>query len=100
MSWGKYSSFHHERTFCEKYNLDQAYAKIGSGTMQTILTFVNAIARNSGAFFIYPFAYLVLEQKFKCSRDDWASSYACEASEICVARSSGAPLLHEVDTSY
>ena len=45
----------------ERYNLDQAYAKIGSGKMQWMLIYVTAVFRNSGNYIYYTFAYLILE---------------------------------------
>ena len=52
------------------YNLDQAFKKVGEyGRAQWLLTFVTCVARNGGTYFYYPFAYLVLEQKFICYFD-------------------------------
>ena len=46
----------------ERFNLDQAYEKIGSfGRMQYLLTFVCSALRNSGSYIFYTFAYLILE---------------------------------------
>jgi len=45
----------------EIWTLDSAYEKIGHGCIQRIISYVNAVSRNSGAFFAYCFAYLILE---------------------------------------
>jgi len=71
-----------------KYNLDMAYARVGEyGRAQWLLTFVNSVARNSGCYIYYPYAYLVLEQQFLClvnpasSEVSVAPSYAeCSAA--------------------
>ena len=41
--------------------LDTAYERIGHGRIQRILAYVNSISRNSGCFFAYCFAYLILK---------------------------------------
>jgi hypothetical protein len=80
------------------------------GKIQWVLTFVNSVARNSGMFLYYPFAYLVLEQQFLCreptpggftSKPTWET---CSAEAICGAREAR-PWLefgedYKVDTSY
>ena len=38
----------------------------GFGLAQKILAFVTIFARNANGYFLYPFAYLVLEQTFLC----------------------------------
>ncbi len=44
------------------YNLERAYKRVGEyGRAQWLLTFVSSVARNAGAYFYYPFAFLVLE---------------------------------------
>ena len=74
------------------FNLDMAYKRVGEfGRAQFLLSFVNCVARNAGAYIYYPFAYLVLEQKFLCAvNPEYATeagtkiSYAeCSAEKIC-----------------
>lgn len=68
---------------------------------------MNAVARNSGAFFAYCFAYLILEQKYVCSPTGGDGVFSeCSVQEICDARTlakeSGGtvPFSYKVDTSY
>ena len=84
------------------YNLDKAYKTIGEyGRSQWLLTFVNCVARNAGTYMYYPFAYLVLEQKFLCYDDGLSTGRECSSTEICASRDAN-PLYnaYEVDTSY
>ena len=84
------------------YNLDKAYHTIGEyGRSQWLLTFVTCVARNAGTYMYYPFAYLVLEQKFLCYDDATSEGRQCNSNEICLAREAD-PLYsaYEVDKSY
>ena len=84
----------------ERYNLDQAYAKIGSGRMQWMLIFVTSIFRNSGNYVYYTFGYLILEQKFVCSWEGGDFS-TCKNEDICLAQESGdIDFVYRVDESY
>ena len=66
-----------------------AYSKVGVyGRMQWLLTFVNCVARNSGTYVYYPFAYIVLEQQFLCKQSNvyhhGSPVYqSCSAEDIC-----------------
>ena len=44
----------------ERYTLDTAYDKVGHGHMQRLIYYVCAVVRNSGCFYNYCFAYLIL----------------------------------------
>ena len=67
----------------ERFNLDQAYEKIGSfGRMQYLLTFVCSALRNSGSYIFYTFAYLILEQRFLCSHEG-ADFATCTRQQVC-----------------
>ena len=85
----------------ERYNLDQAYTKIGSfGPMQWMLTFVTSVFRNSGNYIYYTFAYLILEQQYLCS---WGGQdyQSCSNEDICLAQEAQqTDLLYKVDESY
>ena len=84
--------------------LDTAYDRIGHGRIQRILVFVNSIVRNSGCFFNYCFAYLILEQSYVCSPlgGEQSTFAECSVETICAARESDEPLsfTYKVDTSY
>ena len=87
----------------QAYNLDMAYSKVGAyGRMQWLLTFVNSIARNSGTYVYYPFAYLVLEQMYLCKNPSTGLYETCSNDYICEHRDTmtdyGADYV--VDTSY
>ena len=67
-----------------------------------MIAYVCSISRNSGAFFAYCFAYLVLKQNYLCgSGDDYSE---CSAEYICAARKTygdqNLPFSYKVDTSY
>jgi len=50
-----------------KYNLDMALKQIGGfSRYQYVATLALMVARNSGTYIYYPFAYLVMPQKFVC----------------------------------
>ena len=90
--------------------LDSVYEKIGHGKIQRLIAYVCAVSRNSGAFFAYCFAYLILEQKFLCTDNSTINSNGdhiwkeCSAEYICGMRQNvGDGNMHfsyKVDTSY
>lgn len=67
--------------------------------MHHLLTFCNAVVRNSGAFLIYPFSFLTLEQQYKCSFSGEEGDFAqCTLSEICANKDAATPnFVFEVD---
>ena len=68
-------------------NLDLAFKRVGEyGRAQWLLTLVNCVARNSGTYMYYPFAYLVLEQQYLCRSDSYSPYGACSTEQICEAR--------------
>ena len=79
-----------------------AYSKVGTyGRMQWLLTFVNAVCRNSGTYVYYPFAYLVLEQQYLCRVGIGGQFAPCPNEYICSNKENmtyGED--YTVDTSY
>ena len=72
------------------FTLEQAYEQVVGIRTTFLLTYVNALTRNCGAFFSYCFAYLILEQKYLCSSPDDESSFSeCSAAHICEAKERG-----------
>jgi len=86
------------------YNLDRAYRAVGEfGRAQWLLTFVNCVARNAGTYTYYPFAYLVLEQKFLCTdpHSELGLETQCSAEKVCDFRSADPSYsAYRVDTGY
>ena len=86
-------------------SLDSAYEKIGHGNMQRMIAYVASISRNSGAFFAYCFAYLVLKQNYLCTSEVGGTNFSeCSVEDICAARNlhgdQNLPFDYKVDTSY
>ena len=64
---------------------------------------MNSIVRNSGAFYAYCFAYLILEQKYVCKPIDGDDFTQCSVEDICQAREAGEDSLsfvYKVDKDY
>ena len=82
-------------------NSDRAYKRVGEfGRVQWLLTFVNSVARNGGCYMYYPFAYLVLQQKYLCLNEDGEYDH-CSSEDICGAKDRDASYSdYQVDTSY
>ena len=55
----------------------------GFGLAQKILAFVTIFARNANGYFIYPFAYLVLGQKYLCNTKGDGQFESCTREQIC-----------------
>lgn len=85
------------------HTLEHAYEEMGGfGRFQWFSTIMLVIARNSGNFMYYGFAYLTMEQMYLCRFDPSMPFESCSAKEvICPALSSGNEQLeYEVDESY
>ena len=48
-----------------------------------MLVFVTSIARNANGYFVYPFAYLVLEQEYLCDASGTGVFESCTKEQIC-----------------
>ena len=61
-----------------RYNLSMAIEQVGGfGFAQKMLAFVTSIARNANGYFVYPFAYLVLQQEYLCDADGTGVFESC-----------------------
>ena len=64
------SSLHDKLHDRKNYNMDIALAELGGfGRFQMLATVLLTIARNTGAFVFYNFAFMVAEQTYVCSID-------------------------------
>ena len=84
----------------EKYNLQRAYKQVGEfGRAQKLIAFVTCMARNANNYYYYPFAYLVLEQRFECDMAGKGIFTPCSTEQICSSNTSSAAMSYRVDKS-
>ena len=82
-------------------DLETAFARMGGfGRLQWLSLLCICFMRNSGHYLYYCFAYLTLDQVYQCATADGGFELCSLDETICPARTSGAPLEYQVDTSY
>ena len=86
-----------------RYDIESAYAEMGGfGKFQWLTAITLTLARNGGNWMYYGFAYLTMEQMYKCQFEAGGPFVSCSAEEqICpaLAREEGL-VQYQVDTTY
>ena len=82
------------QTDSELMDLNKAIDLMGGfGRLQWLATFSLALTRNSGNYFYYTFAYMMLKQLYLCRSDSSLAFASCQTdNDICPALDNGTPI--------